>query len=883
MEALLEAQVQSLACKTSIDKVVLDKLVNFMNPDFGLLDVLKSSGALSEPEAADVKSQHPVGKRNEKILEIIVRKGAVQVLATALLRTKQIHLVAYLANEGVYMSDFEDDWPLDRNQLHILDGNRDCLVILINPSTAFINQLLTKEVIGVGERDFVASRATDVEKNEALLDILRRTSKRIYKKAIDCLRETYQERIANILVNGVVVRIHANLNAALPNVAQIEQDLATKLFTLLTGQSSQISEGILRLIALGLIGVRSGKGLVFYFHVRALKDLVDLHDSLVKGLLTSNLTAAFQELLADPQDTGLVLDWKKDDYQREKLYFSGFERTDESSETDFSDLPHELYRLVLVKTYIHMTLTLSLENRHPECGIYSTLSAVNANWHKMVYTKTFKDLLDHYFSAYFNGIMKRATVVSNNRYYLSLQITPRGLIDKLHHAECLTDDDTRFIKCQTYDHDKIDEMLSVVRDLSIEKYAVYVDCLRQTNQHLYADIAETGGVTVKGKSINEEIPNLEQIELKLVDRLNQLRDKTKLRTPELEKELDFLRRHDIEILTAYHDKGIVIWFWVHSQGNLEQMLAWRDADQVEPMFEKLFEVLGCWETPIEGHIKPDFVIMEGSMFDREVVNLPMMLIMDSSLTLDVSRGPVRGVTSLQNNLYVLHSKSILVYESVKPFNYLREIPAAEFGSPVDISACEKSQCLYVTDDVNSCVWKVTPADGKVEKWLLNAGAPFTSSVTSSGDVLILRSGKPSFLEVYRSDAVSLQKLQLPDDFENPRHAMETRSGNYDILYEETLIEMTKNGLVTRQLKSFRVEKPLKAATHLALDVAERIYVADGNQIVLFDSQLVFERVILPDDRVKGPQRICHVKEKKLMLVVHASGSVVDVYNLRPRD
>lgn len=878
----MEAQVQSLAIATSIDKAVLGQLVNFINPDFGLLDALLANGALSAPEATDVKNQHTVHNRNEKILEFVLRKGAVQKLATALLKTKQTHLVAYLANGGVYTSDFEDDWPLDRNQLLILDGNRDCLVVLIDP-TAFTNQLLAKEVISVGEKDFIASKATHSEKNKALLDILRRTSRKNYKKAINCLRETYQDRIANILMQGVVVRIHASLTAALPNVAQTEHALMTQILAHLSGQSQERVESILRLVAFGLIAVRSDKGLVFFFHTKTLKDLVDLHDSLVKGLLNANMTSAFQELLADPQDFGVALDWKRGDYQREKLYFAGFEVVEELSESDFSDLPHELYQLILVKTYIHMTLVESRENRHPECGIFSTLSAVNGNWHKMVFTKVFKAQLDNYFSAYFNGIMKRATVVSNNRYYLSLHVTPKGLIDKLHHAECITDDDTRFIKCQTYDHDKIDETLSVIRDLNIEKYAVYVDCLRQTNQHLHADISEMGGVTVKGKSINEEIPNLEQLELKIVDRINQVRNKTVQRSPELEKELDFLRRHDVEILNAYHDKGIVIWFWVRSQNNLEQMLTWRDSDQVEPMFEKLFEVLGCWETPIEGHIKPDFVIMEGSMFDREVVNLPMMLFMISSLTLDVNRGPVKGVTSLQNNLYVLHSKSILVYESEKPFNYVREIPAPGFGSPVDVSACEKSQCLYVTDEANTCVWKVTPADSKVEKWLSNVGAPFTSSVSSNGDVLILRSGKPSFLEAYQSDAGLHQKLQLPDNIENPRHAMETRSGNYNILYEEALIEMTKNGLVTRQDKSFRVDKPLKAATHLALDVAERIYIAEGNRILLFDSQLVYERVILPEDRLRGPQRICHIREKKLLLVVHTSGSVVDVYNLRPRD
>lgn len=100
----------------------------------------------------------------------------------------------------VYVSDFGEDWPLDKKQLQILDGNRNCLVILINPTTAFTNQLLEKEVISVREKDFIASKAIDFDKNEALLDILRRTSKRNYRKAINCLQETYQDRIANILL-----------------------------------------------------------------------------------------------------------------------------------------------------------------------------------------------------------------------------------------------------------------------------------------------------------------------------------------------------------------------------------------------------------------------------------------------------------------------------------------------------------------------------------------------------------------------------------------------------------------------------------------------------------------------------------------------------------
>ena len=122
------------------------------------------------------------------------------------------------------------------------------------------------------------------------------------------------------------MRIHASLNALLPNVAQIEHELVTKILAHLTGQSLQKAESMLRLVAMGLIAVRSGGsggGLVFFFHAKTFKDLVELHESLVKGILQGNVSSAFQELLADPQDTGLALDWKREDYQREIRYFSG--------------------------------------------------------------------------------------------------------------------------------------------------------------------------------------------------------------------------------------------------------------------------------------------------------------------------------------------------------------------------------------------------------------------------------------------------------------------------------------------------------------------------------------------------------------------------------
>lgn len=765
MASLFDGLVASLEKVTLVDKTVREKLQKCMSPDFGLLEALHANRTISDAEVAEIKKQEKVEGRNTKLLEIILKRGQIQRLATALLDTEQTHLVAFLAGSGVYNKDFEYNWPLSAGQLYMLDA-LDSQSEKLAPglmSQQFLSKLVEREAIVAGEKKFIEDRENDRQKTRAMLDILRRTSQKRYYETISSLRIVGQGYIASILKKGV-------------------------------------SEII-------------GKAL----------------------------------------------------------------------ETDLTDLPSALYHLMLAKAYIKMLV--SSPERHPEKDIFRGLCNVSQNWHTMVMSTTFREMYEYHISGYFNRKLRRATVISNNRYYLSWRITPKKFIDFMRHAGCITDDDTRFIKCQTYDHDKIDETLCVVRDLSIEKYAVYIDCLRRTEQHLYADISELGGVTVKAKSIHDDCDGLDGMEKTVIERINQIRNKKLKWSKELENEIDHLRRYDIEILDAIHDRGIIIWFWVHSEEGHEQIHTWRDADHMEPYLTKLFNIIGKWGEPLN-ELKSDWVIINGFQFNREVVNLPMTLYMATELDVNTEKGPVQGVAALQDNFYILHSKTILIYKADAPFAYASEINSADFDSLTDIAACAKSSRLYVVDAGNACVWKVSLENDQVEKWMSNVGTPFTCSVSgSSGEVLIVRQGRTAFLEVYGADGSSTRKLQLPDDVQNPLHAVETRSGNYDVLDECGLVEMTKEGEVTRRDKSFRHErnKALKKSRHLAIDIGERLYVAEGNRILQFDAQLVYEQVILENARIVNPTRLYFLEKKKLLMVVHSDGQSVFVYKARPRD
>lgn len=268
----------------------------------------------------------------------------------------------------------------------------------------------------------------------------------------------------------------------------------------------------------------------------------------------------------------------------------------------------------------------------------------------------------------------------------------------------------------------------------------------------------------------------------------------------------------------------------------------------------------------------------------------MTLYMVTELNIDTSKGPVRGVTALPDKFYILHEKSVLIYDGQTPFDTTGEISSPEFGTLTDIAACAKSSRLYVVDEGNACIWKIAlDNNNQVEKWIPDIAKPFTCSVYgNSGELVMIQHGQPeSFLNVYAADGKCVRRLQLPKDLHDkePLHAVETRCGNYDILSEGALVEMTKEGVITRFNKSFppREQEPLIKSRHLAIDIGERLYVAEGNRILQFDSQLVYEQVMLENPKIWEPTRLHFLEKKKLLMIVHSDGKQVFVYNARPRD
>ena len=81
-------------------KTLKYRLADFINPDFGLLDHLLSLNVLTPRDAADVRSERTVYRRNDALLELLTSQDKCVKFLQALQRTGQQHVVNYVTQNG---------------------------------------------------------------------------------------------------------------------------------------------------------------------------------------------------------------------------------------------------------------------------------------------------------------------------------------------------------------------------------------------------------------------------------------------------------------------------------------------------------------------------------------------------------------------------------------------------------------------------------------------------------------------------------------------------------------------------------------------------------------------------------------------------------------
>ena len=137
---------------------------------------------------------------------------------------------------------------------------------------------------------------------------------------------------------------------------------------------------------------------------------------------------------------------------------------------------------------------------------------------------------------------------------------------------------------------------------------------------------------------------------------------------------------------------------------------------------------------------------------------------------------VSGVMRLQGHIYILCGqeptdvdhysfKSIRVYEETPPFDLLMLIPLEEVAPFLECAFDAALNCIYILDLNLSCIWKFTVEDHKLTKWLCNLVQPIRVTVSTDGQVVVLRHELDTSIEldVYASNSAFIRKIVLPND------------------------------------------------------------------------------------------------------------------------
>ena len=237
--------------------------------------------------------------------------------------------------------------------------------------------------------------------------------------------------------------------------------------------------------------------------------------------------------------------------------------------------------------------------------------------------------------------------------------------------------------------------------------------------------------------------------------------------------------------------------------------------------------------------------------------------------------PVRGVTSLDNEIFLLRRKErdqVEVYDVIT-YRLQRCLTVPNARGFTDMTSCEHYHCLYIGDHGVDCVHRLG-VNGAARQWPVN-DKPLGLSVNAAHNLLVTCTFVRKIKE-FSSHGDFLQELTLPDDVIKPWHTIQSRSGQfivchgdyYDPIHRVCMISADGRHIVhshggQRGSDSGQYDIPC----HLAVDDNEFVYVADVNnrRVTLLSPTLDYVRQVVSSDKLKGfPHTLClDVRRRRL--------------------
>ena len=214
--------------------------------------------------------------------------------------------------------------------------------------------------------------------------------------------------------------------------------------------------------------------------------------------------------------------------------------------------------------------------------------------------------------------------------------------------------------------------------------------------------------------------------------------------------------------------------------------------------------------------------------------------------------PVRGVTSLDNRLYVLRFKETLdqieVYD-IDTFHILRRLTVR--GLPFDIVACGHNRCVYIYDTMHESIHRLALPDATVTQWPVN-GRPAGLSLTIIHGVLVTCPNVRKIKE-FSTDGQLLLQLTLPEDVVFPWHSIQLSSGEFIVCHGRVYDQVNRVCLIDSDGSVVRLfggpagagSQQMCVPRYMAVDRNGFVFVVDVNiRVLLLSPTLTYVRELV---------------------------------------
>jgi len=249
-------------------------------------------------------------------------------------------------------------------------------------------------------------------------------------------------------------------------------------------------------------------------------------------------------------------------------------------------------------------------------------------------------------------------------------------------------------------------------------------------------------------------------------------------------------------------------------------------------------------------------------------------VLTRDLCIDKGR-PVHAVTSLAGEIFLLRDKErdqVEVYDVIA-YRLQRCLTVPNARALNDMASCEHCRCVYISDPIGECVHRLD-APGVVTRWTVN-DKPNGLSVNTSHNVIVTCCIVRKIKE-FSSRGVVLRELTLPDDVSYPRHAIQTRSGQFivchghrdDPVHRVCMMSADGHHIVRsnggqRGSDTRQYNLPFR----LAVDDNEFVFVADVNnrRVTLLSPTLEYVRQVVSRDQLSGSPRNLYLDTERRFL------------------